>query len=104
MPNEMGRYFEELTLTFAAAATVSNTINISRFAGFVFIIPAEFNTDVLTVSTGRSGDTAFTFTAATGRYNLSSDQALAMQPMDTLQITTNTATDAAATITVLAKT
>ena len=53
MPNEMGRYFEELTLTFAAAATVSDTINISRFACFAFLIPAEFNGDTLTVSTGR---------------------------------------------------
>jgi hypothetical protein len=104
MPSEMGRYFEELELVFDAAATVSDTINISRFITFGFMIPAEFNGDTLTVSTGRSGDVAFTFTGATGRYTPTSAQALALAPMDTLQITTGSATSAAATITVLAKT
>ena len=104
MPDEMGRYFEEKTLSFAAAATVSDTINISRFAGFAFLIPAEFNTETLSVSTGRSGDVAFTFIGATGRYNPTADQARALYAMDTLQITTNAATRAAESITVLAKT
>lgn len=104
MPDEMGRYAEQLTLSFAASATVSNTLNIQRFASFAFIIPAEFNGDTITVSTGISGDTAFTFTAATGRYTPTSDQALALAPMHSLQLTTSAATSAAATITVLAKT
>jgi hypothetical protein len=104
MPDEMGRYFEEKTLTFAASATSSDTINISRFSGFALLIPAEFNGDTLTISTGRAADTGFTITAATGRYTPTSDQAIALHSMDTLKIVTGTATAAAATITVLCKT
>jgi hypothetical protein len=104
MPNEMGRYAEQITFSFAASATASDVHNIQRFAAGLLLIPAEFNGDTLTIKTSHALDPGFTITAATGRYRFSSDELAGLFPMHNMQIVTNNATSAASQIVMLAKT
>lgn len=92
------------TLNFASGATTHTEppIDLDGVATVALLIPSEFNTDTLTLNSSDTHDTGFTIVAATGRYTLDSDQALAIATMRDLRITTNTATGAAATITVVA--
>ena len=91
------------TLTFASGATThtEDPIDLNGVATLALLIPSEFNTDTLTLTSSDSHDTGFTLVAATGRYTLDSDQALAIVTMRDLRITTNNATGGAATITVV---
>jgi hypothetical protein len=91
-----------LEFNFASGATAANeTHDISTVSSLAFVFPAEFDTDVITVTTDVPGDTGFTVTAATGRVALNSDQALSLFPMGKMRLSTNTATAAAATVYVL---
>ena len=88
--------------TFASGATAaSNAINLQGISAVGFIFPAEFNTDTITVKSEHANDTGFTFTAATGRYTPTSDQAMALAPMATMTMSTNVAVSAAAEVVVL---
>lgn len=91
------------TLNFASGATThtEDPIDLNGVATLALLIPAEFNTDTLTLTSSDTHDAGFTIAAATGRYTLDSDQALAIVTMRDLRITTDTATSAAATITVV---
>ncbi len=91
-----------LRFTFAAGATAANeTHDINGVSSLAFVFPAEFNGDVMTVTTDIPGDTGFTVTGATGRVALNSDQALSLFPMGKMRLSTNTATADAATVFVL---
>ena len=104
MPDEMGRYAEQIVFDFEADATESNAHNIQRFAGGLLLIPAEFNGDTLTIKTSHPLDPGFTITAATGRYTFSSEEALGLFPMYNMIIETDNAVSAASQIVLLAKT
>ena len=67
-------------VTFEASATVGSTLDLQGISSLAFVFPAEFNGDTITAKSSVSGDTGFTFTAATGRYTPTSDQALALAP------------------------
>ena len=105
----MGLYREKnvKTFSFAAGATVNSATNDTDPSGFVslqgvshccLMLPAEFNTDTLTLVSSVPNDTGFTVTGATGRVNLTSDQALAFAAMKDCRISTNNATAGAALI------
>ena len=99
---EMYRTKFVLQFTFASGETVANeTHDINGVSSLAFVFPAEFDTDTMTVTTDVPGDTGFTVTAATGRVALNSDQALSLFPMGKMRLSTDTATDAAATVYVL---
>ena len=92
------------TLNFASGATTHTEppIDLDGVATVALLVPAEFNGDTLTLNSTDTHDTGFTITAVTGRNTLDSDQALAIASMRYLRVTTNNATSAAATITVVA--
>jgi hypothetical protein len=88
--------------TFASGATVAtNTIDLQGISAVGFIFPSEFNGDTITVKTALADDTGISFTAPTGRYTPTSDQALALAPMASMTMTTSAATSAAAEVIVL---
>jgi len=91
------------TLNFGAGATThaEQPIDLNGVATLALFLPAEFNGDVLTLRSADTNDTGITVNAVTGRNTLDSDQALAISTMQDLRITTNTATAAAAVITVV---
>jgi len=95
----------QVVVNFANGATTQTepAVYVGDCSLAAFIVPAEFNGDTLRIKTSITGDTGFTFNAATGRNNLDSDQAAAFFPMHNMIIETNTATSAAASITVLLK-
>jgi hypothetical protein len=103
--SEIKRVNRVVEINFAASATQQSNdpIWIGDISSCMFIFPAEFNTDTINIKTDRSGDTGFSFTAATGRKSLNSDEALAFFPMDKMIMTTNVATSAAATVTCVLK-
>ena len=88
-------------VTFEASATIGSTLDLQGISALAFVFPAEFNGDTITAKSSVSGDTGFTFTAATGRYTPTSDQALALAPMSDLILSTNNAVAADATVKVL---
>ena len=93
---------ETALIEFAASATVAtNVLDLSGVSLAAFIFPEEFAGDTITLKTSESGDTGFTITGATGRVNLTSEQALAFAPMGDLIMSTGSATSAAATVKVL---
>ena len=92
---------------FAAGATANSVNRDTDPSGFVslqgvshccLIMPADFNTDTRTLTSSVPGDTGFTVTGATGRVNLTSDQALAFAAMKDCKITTDVATAGAVVI------
>ena len=95
----------QVVVNFANGATTQTepAVDIGDCSSAAFVVPAEFNGDTLRIKTNVSGDTGFTFVAATGRNNLDSDQAAAFFPMHNMIIETSVATSAAASITVLLK-
>jgi hypothetical protein len=102
----------QITLNFAAGATIpsasadgvvnaSGYVSLNQVGALTIVCPAEFNGDVLTLKSSVSGDTGFTITAATGHNRLTSDQIISISTMPDLLITTNTATAAASTMTLM---
>jgi hypothetical protein len=90
------------TINFAASATVSsNFLEIQDASAVMFIFPAEFNTDTITVRSRLSGDAGFSFTAATGAYVPKGDELAEIFARPNIELVTNTATAAAATVTVV---
>jgi hypothetical protein len=91
------------TLSFASGATTHTEppIDLNGVATLALLVPAEFSTDTLTLTSTDTHDAGFTLTAATGRNTIDSDQALAVVTMRDLRVTTNNATSGAATITVV---
>jgi len=85
--------------TFASGGTTSNARSFEKYAAAVLYIPAEFNGDTLTIKSDADGDTGFTITAATGRYNFTADELGKLFPMRNIIIVTSVATSAAAIIT-----
>lgn len=99
MSGEISRKGKRLIFNFAAGAVQSTEIyGITEFSSIVLYVPAEFNTDTLTLKSSVSTDGGFDITAATGRNVLDADQALEFFPMNDLIIVTDTATSAAAQI------
>ena len=95
----------QVVVNFVNGATTQTepAVDIGDCSSAAFIVPAEFNGDTIRVKTSISGDTGFTFVAATGRNNLDSDLASAFFPMHNMVIETSEETTAAASITVLLK-
>jgi hypothetical protein len=91
------------TLTFESGATTHTEppIDLNGVATLALLVPSEFSTDTLTLTSTDTHDVGFTLAAATGRNTLDSDQALAIVTMRDLRVTTNNATGGAATITVV---
>lgn len=85
---------------FAQGATVNNGgfVSLQGTSSVFFVFPSEFNGDQITLVSSIPGDTGFQITAATGRVNLTSDQALLLAPMPDIRMTTNNATAAPATV------
>ena len=99
MAGEMSRKGKRLIFNFTEGATESTEIyGITEFSSIVLYVPAEFNTDTLTLKSSVSTDQGFDITAATGRNVLDADQALQFFPMNDLRIVTDTATSAPAQI------
>lgn len=105
MAGQIERTGRVVELTFEASATqhTEAAVWVGDASSCAFVFPAEFNTDTITVKSSISGDTGFTLTAATGRVDLTSDQAISFFPMNDMIVTTGTATSAAATVTVMLK-
>ena len=105
MAGQIQRTSKVVTLNFEASATqhTEEAVWVGDCSSLALICDSDFDGDTLTLKTTASGDTGFTVTAATGRVNLDSDQALAFFPMQDLIVTTDDATAAAATITLLLK-
>jgi hypothetical protein len=90
-------------LNFASGATThtEEPLNLNGVGAITLICPAEFNGDTLTLASSLPGDTGFTITAATGQNRLSAEQTTAISTMPNVRITTNNATAAASSITVM---
>ncbi len=103
--SEIKRVNRVVEINFEASATQQSNepIWVGDVSSCMFIFPAEFNTDTITIRTDRAADTGFSFPASTGRKSLNSDEALAFFPMDKMIMTTNVATSAAATVTCVLK-
>ena len=109
--SEVYRPKQVVTFSFASGATTSTVVDatgeVKAFAslqgvsGAAFVFDSDFDTDTITVKSSVTGDTGFTITAATGRVNLDSDQALAFAPMPDFSLTTDAATSGAAEIRVM---
>lgn len=105
MAGQIQRTSKVVELNFAASSTqqTEEAVWVGDCSSCAFVFPAEFNGDTITVKSSASGDTGFTLTAATGRVNLTSDQAIAFFPMQDMIVSTGTETTAAATVTVMLK-
>lgn len=105
MAGQIERTSRVVEIPFAAESTqmTPSELWVGDVSSVAFVFPAEFDGDTITVKSTVNGDTGFTLTAATGRVNLTSDQAIAFFPMQNMVLTTNTETTAAATITAIMK-
>ena len=97
-----------VTFEFASGATTSTVkgsddafASLQGISSCAFVFDSDFNGDTITVKSSVTGDTGFTVTAATGRVNLTSDQALAFAPMPDFSVTTGSATSGAAEVRVM---
>ena len=97
-----------VTFAFGSGATTSTVkgsdevyASLQGISGCAFVFDSDFNTDTITVKSSVTGDTGFTVTAATGRVNLTSDQALAFAPMPDFTLETGSATSGAAEVRVM---
>jgi hypothetical protein len=101
----------KIVLSFGASATTAASatgasmdangfVNMDGVGAISLVMPAEFNTDTLTLTSASTSDTGIVLTGATGRVTPTSDQARAIACMPEIKVTTNNATAGAAIITI----
>ena len=101
----------KIVLSFGASATTAASatgapmdangfVSLDGVGAISLVMPAEFNTDTLTLTSSTTSDNGITLTGATGRVTPTSDQARVIACMPDLKITTNNATAGAAIITI----